>query len=581
MSANTTRTGGQGCRRWSPGIAALAIALGSGAFAQVVAVPPAHLNHTEGSVAYAPLGDQEWHDVQPRRVLKRGDRLWTDRGSRAELQAGGHALRMNGETQLVLENVSETATQLSLTQGTMAATVTRANPGDSFEVGTPNLAFRARQPGDYRIDVDTKHGVTRVAVLSGTAVVYGEKGEALEVRTGQRLTFRDRNLTRMLQPAFAATDDFDRWAGARKRGEPTVSMPVVAAAPEKPIPNTITRGKDIIISGSAASLKQPPPAGKSPATVAPAIAQPATLAQPAAKAMPPPPAALKVAAPMLPPAASVQSAALPAAPAAATAQPQPANRAQANAQAQVQAQAQAQAAAQAAREQQQRLAQERAEEERRALALSAEQERRAAAAARAEQDRRAFAAAEARRAEERRRAAVAARRAEEERRHLAAKREQEQKRQLAMKRSEEERQKKLALARRAAEERRLAAARKAEQQKLAAAEAARRQHLARLQEQARREEQSAQLRRAEAARRADEDRRADIARRAEQARREEDARREEQARREDFERRQRALAEQVRRDQARRDEEVWLRQQQQIYQPVRPQPMGVPARRIS
>ncbi|WP_460890827.1 FecR domain-containing protein, partial [Ramlibacter alkalitolerans] len=295
MSANTRTTRGQGCRRWSPGIAALAVALGSGAFAQVVSVPAAHLNHAEGSIAYAPQGDQEWHDVEPRRLLKRGDRLWTDRGSRAEVQAGGHALRMNDQTQLILENVGETATQLSLTQGSIAATVTRVNPGDSFEIGTPNLAFRARQPGDYRIDVDTKKGVTRVVVLSGSAVVYGEKGEALEVRNGQRLTFRDRNLTRLLQPAFAATDDFDRWAGARKRGEPTVRMPIVAAAPEKPIPNTITRGKDIVISGSAASLKPPAPHAKAAAPVAPAIAQPAALAQPAPKVMPSSPPTLRVA----------------------------------------------------------------------------------------------------------------------------------------------------------------------------------------------------------------------------------------------------------------------------------------------
>src|SRR5689334_434241 len=195
MSANTRTTSGQGCRRWSPGIAALAVALGSGAFAQVVSVPAAHLNHAEGSIAYAPQGDQEWHDVQPRRLLKRGDRLWIDRGSRAEVQAGGHAVRLNGETQMVLENVGEASTMLSLTQGTLAATVTHLSPGDSFEVGTPNLAFRARQPGDYRIDVDLKQGVTRIVVVSGIGIVYGEKGEALEVKNGQRVTFKDRNLS--------------------------------------------------------------------------------------------------------------------------------------------------------------------------------------------------------------------------------------------------------------------------------------------------------------------------------------------------------------------------------------------------
>src|SRR3569833_2729837 len=116
MDALQNNAGAGGCRRVSHGLAALALAWSGGALAQdVVSVPAAHLQHAEGSVAYAPQGDKEWHDVQPRRLLKRGDRLWTDRGSRAEVQAGGHALRLNGETQMVLENVGESATQLSLT----------------------------------------------------------------------------------------------------------------------------------------------------------------------------------------------------------------------------------------------------------------------------------------------------------------------------------------------------------------------------------------------------------------------------------------------------------------------------------
>src|SRR4051812_41310714 len=100
MSANPSRsTDAQGGRRWQLRLAALVFVCGSAAFAQVVSVPAAHLNHAEGSVAFAPQGDHEWHDVQPRRVLKRGDRLWTDGGSRAEVQAGGHVVRMNGQTQ--------------------------------------------------------------------------------------------------------------------------------------------------------------------------------------------------------------------------------------------------------------------------------------------------------------------------------------------------------------------------------------------------------------------------------------------------------------------------------------------------
>jgi hypothetical protein len=508
-------------------------------FAQdVVSVPAAHLEHVEGSVAYAPPGEQEWHDVQPRRLLKRGDRLWTDRGSRAEVQAGAHALRLDSQTQLILENVSETATQLSVTQGSVIATVTRMNPGDSFEIGTPNLAFRARQAGDYRIDVDPK-GITRVAVSSGSGVVYGEKGEAIEIRSGQRFAFRERNLSRLLQPAFATVDDFDRWAGARKRGEPTVRMPAMAAAaPSAPAEPDLGRTRTIVIAGSAASLKQgaptaaapkaavaPPvrPAAQMPRAVTPPLAQQVATTPQARAGVPLAAAPLKVTQ-LLP-----QPAAVAPPPAA---QPAPKPRA-------VQAAPAPQATISAQR----------------ALRAQTAPAPQAQAAARPRLDRR-VAATEARRSESRRRA-IATRHAEEERRHVQAKLGLEHKRLLARKAQEERRDK---LARRAAEERRLAAARKAEDQRLAETH---RQQLARLQEQARREEQTVQARRIEATRRADDDRRGEQAQREEQARREE----------------------QVRRDQQRRDEETWLRQQQpqqpQLLQPARPQPMGVPARRIS
>jgi hypothetical protein len=564
---------------------------GAAALAQVVTVPAAHLNHAEGSVAWSPQGDTEWHDVQPRRVLKRGDRLWTDRGSRAEVQAGGHALRLDSQTQLVLENVSENATQLSLTQGSLVLTVTRVNPGDSIELGTPNLAFRARQPGDYRIDVDAKAAVTRVVVLSGAGVVYGEKGEALELRSGQRASFKERGLDRVQQAAFAASDDFDRWAGARRRGEPTVSMPAVAQAPVAP-PHTslINKGPDIIISGPASAL----PGARKPVTGPVATASPPfqikgpPVGLPPAKAQAIPNVAVTPVAPAAVPlrvTATAQATALPATPQQAQAQALPqaaiqaqaaAQQAQAAAQAQAQAdakaeaqaakaqaRAQAKAQAQAARAQQQereRVAlQQRQDEERKAGAHRAEEERKAAAAKRTEDQRRAIAA---RKADDERQHAQA-KRAEEAKRQAVAKREQEQKR-LQARRAEEQ---KLALQRKA-EEKRLAVARAAEAKKVADA---RRNHLARLQAQAGREEMT--VRDALAKREA-------VAHRVEQERREDLARQEEQARREDSDRRQRQLADQWQRDQERRNQEVWLRQQQP-QQPVRPAPMGVPARRVS
>src|SRR6185369_10764974 len=77
----------------------LLVFAGTGAVAQTD--PPARvasLSHIEGSVVLAPAGDTEWTDAVLNRPITRGDRLWTDRGSRAEAHLGSAVLHVDGET---------------------------------------------------------------------------------------------------------------------------------------------------------------------------------------------------------------------------------------------------------------------------------------------------------------------------------------------------------------------------------------------------------------------------------------------------------------------------------------------------
>lgn len=504
------------------------------AAAQIVAVPAALLSHAEGGVAIAPKGDNEWMDVKPRRALKRGDRVWTDKGSRAEVQAGTHALRLDGQTQVGLESMGDGAgTQVSLLRGSLALAVPRLAAGENVEVGTPNLALRAKVPGDYRVDVDPQQGTTRVSVMGGAVAVYGEHGETQEIAAGQRFTFRDRSLARAPTPAFTAVDEFDRWIVARGR------MPAAPAAQAAPSvhPDVIARMHREQEAQRMAQARRELEEQKQ--------AQARQAAQPQRQQ----PAAAPVQAP----------------PAAAVAAPRPVEAAPRIVQVpRAQPDAHAIAAARQAEEERQAQARRAQEQQRAAQARRQEDERRAVQARRAEDERR---ASQARKAEQDKRLA-AAKRAEEDKRALQARRAQEQQRlAVAAKRAEEERR--AALARKAEQDKQRLAAAKRQQQVQAQGEARRRgEHLARLQEQARREELAAREQRA---------RREEQARREEEARREEQARREDETRREAWDRRQRALAEQQRRDQ-----EVWLRTQQPMpVPPARPVPQGVPGRRVS
>lgn len=199
-----------------------AVLLLGGSAAQVMAQgdPPGRvgrLNYSEGTVAYAPSGDDEWGGADLNRPFVPGDKLWTDKGVRAEIQAGSSLVRMDGRTQLTVLALDDRAAQLSLTQGTVYLRVRNLPEGENVEIDTPNLAWRAAYPGDYRIDVDAQRGVTRVTVESGTGAVYGERAQVLPMGGGQQITFRGRLLEKVNVQEQPPQDNFDRWAAERNR----------------------------------------------------------------------------------------------------------------------------------------------------------------------------------------------------------------------------------------------------------------------------------------------------------------------------------------------------------------------------
>ncbi len=177
------------------------------------------LNHAEGTVTSSPAGDNEWTEAEANRPVTRGDRLWTNKASRAEVQIGSSAVRMDAQTQLEILALDDQSAQISLTQGTVHVRVRSLPEGENFEIDTPNLAYRAAYPGDYRIDVDAARGTTRVTIHSGTGTVYGENGQALPLGGGQQITFRGRTLAKLAAQESPPQDNFDRWAAERNRRE--------------------------------------------------------------------------------------------------------------------------------------------------------------------------------------------------------------------------------------------------------------------------------------------------------------------------------------------------------------------------
>jgi len=206
-----------------PRLLAIGVALALGASAlpalaqSVSQDPPARAGRIAwlaGLVSMSPSGTDTWAQAPLNRPLVAGDRLWTDAGARDEAQFGPVVARMDAGTLLTVLAADEGATQLQVSQGRIDLHVRRIDPNTVVEIGTPNLAFVARAPGDYRIVVSPDGASTDVAVLRGGGDVYGD-GKAYSIGPNQGYRFAGQDLQNLGNAPVQPYDDFDRWAFER------------------------------------------------------------------------------------------------------------------------------------------------------------------------------------------------------------------------------------------------------------------------------------------------------------------------------------------------------------------------------
>ncbi|HET7248250.1 MAG TPA: DUF6600 domain-containing protein [Gemmatimonadales bacterium] len=171
----------------------------------------------EGSVALQPSGEtgaSSWSDASINYALTSGDRLYAERGGRAELQVGNCTLRINGVADLTIATLTDDFLQVSLATGTLRVSVYELSDSDSVEVDTPNGAVLLRRAGTYRIDVSESDDATTAAVDNGLAdVAAGETTQSLH--GGDALRLEGSDPIRVTTIPFPRSDDFDRWSAAR------------------------------------------------------------------------------------------------------------------------------------------------------------------------------------------------------------------------------------------------------------------------------------------------------------------------------------------------------------------------------
>ena len=206
---------------WWRGLAALLL-LGAATAAWAQEDPPgivARLGAHEGVLSFSLAGDDSWYDAAPNRPLTSGDRVWSDRGARAQLHVGATALYLDESTSLELTRISDDAVRLTLAQGTLVLRVRDEPSAPRIEVDSANLAFVIDQPGQYRFDVDPRSDSTRVRLLQGAGTAYGDNGSALPLVARQQLAVTGRALESANLPPPRGGGAFDAWVAALDRQE--------------------------------------------------------------------------------------------------------------------------------------------------------------------------------------------------------------------------------------------------------------------------------------------------------------------------------------------------------------------------
>jgi hypothetical protein len=171
----------------------------------------ARIGYMEGSVSFQPAGETEWVQAVPNRPMTTGDKIWSDRDSRAELQLGSAVIRLSANTGFSFLNLDDRTAQIQLTSGTLNIRVRRLDENDIFEIDTPNLAFSVTQPGSYRLEASEDGTYTVVTTREGGGQATGN-GQTYTIHAGQRVTFSGTDSLNADVVEIGGPDQFDNWA---------------------------------------------------------------------------------------------------------------------------------------------------------------------------------------------------------------------------------------------------------------------------------------------------------------------------------------------------------------------------------
>jgi hypothetical protein len=174
----------------------------------------ARLSYMDGAVSFEPSGENDWSQASLNYPLTTGDRLWTDKNARAELETGNVAIRMSAETDLTTTQLTDQLMQFGLAQGTVRVATYDLRSGHQIEIDTPNAALTIERSGSYRVETYPDQNRTLVTVTNGEVQVTGNDINQT-VAGGQALEIDGTNPVNANWVQLPDQDSFDQWSNER------------------------------------------------------------------------------------------------------------------------------------------------------------------------------------------------------------------------------------------------------------------------------------------------------------------------------------------------------------------------------
>ena len=179
----------------------------------------ARVSIVEGSVSLQPGGTGDWGNAIKNRPVTIGDKLWVDKDSRAELQAGQASIHLGPMTALSFLNLDQNIVQMRLPEGKVNFRVREIRQGETYEIDTPNMAFTVKEAGAFRVDVNENGDFTGVTVIRGAGEIAAS-GQVTPVSAGQHVDVTGADGSVKFSTGSApALDNLDQWAQQRDIGE--------------------------------------------------------------------------------------------------------------------------------------------------------------------------------------------------------------------------------------------------------------------------------------------------------------------------------------------------------------------------